>query len=106
MAFSAGTQPSGYVHPKAIQALAEIGISHEGKSKHTDNFREFNFDLVVTVCSSAEQNCPVWLGQGEKIHCGFEDPADATGTDEEIMKVFRKVRDQIAEEIPKLLLKH
>ncbi len=105
-AVSAGTDPSGYVHPKAIQALAEMGIEHQGESKHTDNFRDVEFDLVVTVCDSAAENCPVWLGKGKKVHCGFEDPAEATGTEAETMDVFRKVRDQIAQEIPELLKTH
>jgi arsenate reductase (thioredoxin) len=98
-AFSAGTEPSGYVHPLAIKALSEIGIQHEGMSKHTDEFREVDFDLVITVCGDAAEKCPIWLGRGAKQHIGFIDPADATGTDEEKMKVFRKVRDEIGEQI-------
>ncbi|RME06693.1 MAG: arsenate reductase ArsC [Anaerolineae bacterium] len=102
-AFSAGTQPSGYVHPKAVQALAEIGIQHQGESKHADRFREMDFDLVVTVCDDAAENCPVWLGKGRRVHQGFQDPAKASGSEEEIMQVFRRVRDQISEQIPALL---
>jgi len=102
-AFSAGTNPSGYVHPKATAALAEIGIYHKGESKHTDEFRDANLELIITVCDSADKNCPIWLGKGEKIHCSFEDPAEAAGTEEEIMNVFRMVRDQIAKEIPLIL---
>jgi arsenate reductase len=102
-AYSAGTQPSGYVHPKALLALSEIGINWEGQSKHTDAFRDADLDLVVTVCDDAAENCPVWLGEGRKAHLGFPDPAKATGTDEEIMAVFRQVRDDIAEQIPALL---
>jgi len=102
-AFSAGTVPSGYVHPKAIQVLDEIGISHEGESKSIENFREMDFDIVVTVCDDAAENCPVWLGKGERVHLGFPDPARAEGTDEEVLAVFRSVRDAIAQKVPELL---
>ena len=103
IAESAGTQPAGYVHPKAIAALAEIGIHHEGESKHTDRFQDFEFDLVVTVCDDAAENCPVWLGKGQRVHIGFPDPAKAEGTAAEVMQVFRTVRDAIEEKIIKLL---
>ena len=102
-AFSAGTVPTGYVHPNAIRALAEIGIEHVGRSKHVDEFRDSEFDLVVTVCDSAAEECPVWLGRGKRIHLGFPDPAQAEGTDEQIMAVFCQVRDDIARKIPELL---
>ncbi len=59
-AVSAGTQPAGYVHPKAVQALAEIGIEHNGRSKHASEFRNMPLDLVVTVCDSAAEECPLW----------------------------------------------
>jgi len=91
-AVSAGTQPAGYVHPNAIKALEEIGIEHKGTSKSTDQFRGVDFDLVVTVCDDAAENCPVWLGKGKRVHLGFPDPAKAEGTDEEVMMVFRTVR--------------
>ncbi len=102
-AFSAGTEPSGYVHPLAIKTLAEIGIQHEGISKNAEDFRHMELDLVITVCDAAAESCPVWLGRGAKEHIGFIDPADATGTEEEKMQVFRKVRDEIAEQIPAFL---
>ena len=105
-AISAGTKPSGYVHPKAIQVLAEIGIDHEGESKTADQYRDLDLDLVVTVCDSAAEECPVWLGKGHKVHHSFPDPAVATGTDEEILGMFRLVRDAIAKEIPTLLRKY
>ena len=101
---SAGTHPAGYVHPLALQALAEIGIAHTGRSKSADEFRNRPFDLVVTVCDDAAENCPVWLGRGQKAHLGFPDPAKATGTDEEILAAFRAVRDDIARKVPALLL--
>jgi len=102
-AFSAGTKPAGYVHPKALEALAEAGIQHEGRSKLADEFKDVNFDLVVTVCDSAAEECPIWLGQGKRTHHSFPDPAKAEGTDEEIMNVFRSVRDDIEKEMVQLL---
>ena len=102
-AFSAGTEPSGYVHPKAIQVLAEIGITHSGESKSTDQIREMDFDLVVTVCNDAAENCPLWLGKGKRIHLGFPDPAKTEGTDEKTVAVFRSVRDAIMQKVPELL---
>jgi arsenate reductase len=103
-AASAGTEPSGYVHPKAIAALAEIGIDWTGHtSKHTDQFRGETFDVVITVCDDAAENCPVWLGPGQRKHLGYPDPAQATGSEEEIMAVFRRVRDDIARQIPAFL---
>lgn len=102
-AVSAGTAPSGYIHPLALKALEEIGISHEGESKNADTYRDVEFDLVITVCDSAAEHCPMWLGRGKKQHIGFIDPAEATGTEEEKMQVFRQVRDEIAEQIPSFL---
>lgn len=98
-AFSAGTQPSGYVHPLALRALAEVGIAHAGVSKSTDIFRGEPFDLVITVCDDAAENCPLWLGQGQRVHIGFPDPAKAEGSEEERMIVFRQVRDDIRDQV-------
>ena len=97
-AVSAGTKPAGYVHPKALAALAEIGIQHEGRSKRVDEFRDAEFDLVVTVCDSAAEECPVWLGKGKRVHHSFPDPALTDNLDD-----FRKVRDDIAKVIPQIL---
>ena len=94
-AFSAGTQPAGYVHPLALRALEEIGIQHHGESKAMERFRGQKFDLVITVCDDAAQNCPVWLGAGQRVHIGFPDPAEAEGTQEQKMAVFRQVREDI-----------
>ena len=102
-ALSAGTEPAGFVHPKALQVLEEINIFHTGRSKSLDDFRGQEFDLVVTVCDQAQDKCPVWLGSGAKIHWAFTDPATANGTDEEILVEFRKVRDQIQAAIPAIL---
>jgi len=102
-AVSAGTKPTGYVHPKALAALDEIGVTHTGRSKSADEFRGAEFDVVVTVCDSAAEECPVWLGSGRRVHIGFDDPAKAEGSDEQVMAVFRRVRDEIAEKIPAYL---
>lgn len=91
------------MHPNALRALREIGIEHQGRSKHADEFRNTRFDLVVTVCDSAAEECPVWLGPGRRVHLGFPDPAKATGTDDEVMAVFRRVRDDIFQKVPDLL---
>ncbi|MHB8086994.1 MAG: arsenate reductase ArsC [Anaerolineaceae bacterium] len=101
-ASSAGTQPTSYVHPKAIQVLQEIGIEHHGESKSTEQFRGVNFDLVVTVCDDAAENCPVWLGKGKRVHLGFPDPAKAQGSEDEITTAFRAVRDDMQNKIQKL----
>jgi len=99
-AFSAGTKPAGFVHPLAIQVLHEIGINHAGYSKSTDQFRDVPFDLVITVCDDAAENCPLWLGKGRKMHIGFADPAKASGSEEEILQAFRMVLQDIARQIP------
>jgi arsenate reductase len=97
-AVSAGTNPTGHVHPKGLEALAETGIQHEGRSKLTDEFRGIDFNLVVTVCDSAAEECPVWLGKGKWLHHNFPDPAKTDNMDD-----FRKVRDDIGREIISLL---
>ncbi len=102
-AFSAGTTPAGYVHPSAIKALSEIGIEHHGVSKPVEQFRDQSFDLVITVCDDAAENCPVWLGKGKRVHIGFPDPAKAEGSEEEVLAVFRAVRDDIRLKIPAYL---
>jgi arsenate reductase len=103
LAFSAGTHPNGFVHPMAIQVLQEIGIVHKGVSKNVEQFRDDEFDLVVTVCDDANEECPVWLGQGKRRHESFRDPAKVQGTEEERLAVFREVRDELVEKIPGLL---
>lgn len=105
-AFSAGTHPQGYVHPLALRALEEIGIHHEGYSKPADEFMDADLDLVVTVCDSAAEECPVWLGKGNRVHRGFRDPFGTQGSEEEQMQVYRAVRDEIARDIPILLREH
>ena len=93
---SAGSHPAGYVHPKAIAALKEIGIDISAHtSKHMNTFLERDVTTVITVCGNADQACPMVPGQVHRHHWGFDDPAHATGTEEEIMNDFRRVRDQI-----------
>ena len=103
-AFSAGVEPTGRVNPDAIGALAEIGIQHVGESKHVNRFLNDEFDLVVTVCDDAAENCPVWVGKGKREHLSFPDPAKVTGTDEEKLAAFRRVLSDISVRIPALLL--
>jgi arsenate reductase (thioredoxin) len=105
-AFSAGSKPAGFIPSQTLAALEEIGIHHAGTSKSMDEFRGQDFDLVVTVCDSAAEECPVWLGKGKQIHHGFPDPAKAQGTDDEVMQVFRSVRDDIEREMLKLLAQY
>ena len=102
-AFSAGSQPSGYVHPLAIKALAELGIDHHGRSKNLNEFTGQSFDVVITLCDQEDDACPVWLGKGKKLHNPFPDPAKVNGSDAEKMAAFREVRDGIATELARLL---
>lgn len=97
-AFSAGTKPAGYVHQKALQVLHEIGISHTGVSKLAEQFRDVEFDKVITVCDSAAEECPLWVGKGIRLHHNFPDPAV---TDQ--IEDFRNVRDAIIAALPSLL---
>jgi arsenate reductase len=93
---SAGSNPSGYVHPLAIRAMEEIGLDiSDHQSKHLDEFLEEEVETVITVCGNADQVCPLFPGQINRHHWGFDDPAHATGTEEEQMAVFRRVRDEI-----------
>ena len=102
-AFSAGTKPTGYVHPFALTVLEEIGISHQGWSKNVSQYHNQEFDLVVTVCDSAAEDCPVWLKPGRQIHLSFVDPAQFQGDEEFVLGKFRQVRDEINKKIPQLL---
>lgn len=101
--FSAGTHPSHKIHPKAVDAMKEIGIDLEGQTPESvDKYLGQAFDFVITVCGNAKETCPVFSGEVKHhLHIGFEDPADATGTDEEVLAEFRKIRDEIREEFQK-----
>ncbi len=93
---SAGSKPAGYVHPKSIEVMKEIGIDISGHtSKHLEEFLNRNVDTVITVCGNADQVCPMFPGQVHRFHWGFEDPAHAKGSEEEVLAEFRRVRDQI-----------
>ncbi len=95
--YSAGTAPAERVHPKAVQVMAEVGLDISGnRPKSVDEFLPMSFDYVITVCDHAKETCPVFLGQVKhRLHIGFEDPAEASGTEEEVLAVFRRVRDEI-----------
>ena len=93
---SAGSQPAGFVHPLALKAMDEIGIdisSH--RSKHLNEFLNAPVETVITVCGNADEVCPIFPGQRNRYHWGFDDPARATGTEKEQLTVFRRVRDEI-----------
>ncbi len=93
---SAGSKPAGYVHPLAVKAMGEIGIDISGhRSKHLNEFLKQDVETVVTVCGNADQACPMFPGQVNRYHWGFDDPAHATGTEEEKLAVFRRVRDEV-----------
>ena len=95
--FSAGTKPAERVSRKAISVMKEVGIEiSKNKPKDVSQFLNQSFDYVITVCDNAKETCPVFTGRVKhRLHIGFEDPADASGTEEEIISVFRKVRDKI-----------
>ena len=93
---SAGSRPAGYVHPKAIEVMKEIGIDlSKHHSKHMNEFLARNVETVITVCGNADQACPIFPGQVNRHHWGFDDPAHAGGTEGEIVAEFRRVRDEI-----------
>lgn len=103
-AVSAGSRPAGYVHPLAIRVLWELGLDlSQSRSKHLEEFRDQPFDLVVTVCDNARESCPVFPGAPQTLHWPFPDPAEADGTEEEKLAVFRSVRDAIRERIQAFL---
>lgn len=95
--FSAGTRPAHRVNPYAVRVMAEKGIDITGEHpKLVDQFIRDEFDYVVTVCDGAREVCPVFIGKVQyRLHIGFQDPADATGTEEEILTVYRRIRDEI-----------
>jgi len=98
-AFSAGTGAS-YVNPRAIEVLSEIGVDiSDHRSKNIDEFSGQDFDYVITLCSDANEKCPLFFGGVERTHLGFSDPAKARGTEEAIMAEFRKIRDEIKERL-------
>ena len=95
--FSAGTNPAKKVNPFAVKAMKEVGIDiSNGVAENVDKYLSQSFDYVITVCDNAKETCPVFTGKVKhQLHIGFDDPADAVGTEEEIMPVYRRVRDEI-----------
>ena len=95
--FSAGTNPSDRVHPLAVQVMEEKDISlEENRPEDVVQYLDQSFDYVITVCGNAQETCPVFMGDVKnQIHIGFEDPAEATGNEEEVLAIFRKIRDEI-----------
>jgi arsenate reductase (thioredoxin) len=95
--FSAGSKPAGYVHPLAIKAMKEVGVDiSQHWSKSLEEFLGQRFEYVITVCDNAREACPVFPGVVNQLHWGFDDPAQAQGSDEEKMRVFHRVRDEIS----------
>jgi arsenate reductase len=93
---SAGSKPAGFVHPMAIRVMKEVGIDISlHRSKHLDLFKGQNIETVIIVCGNADQACPIFPGQANRHHWGFIDPAHAQGSEEEVLKVFRQVRDEM-----------
>jgi len=95
--YSAGTEPSSEVHPKAVAVMHELGIDlSTNYPKKVNEFLNEEFDYVISVCGGAKESCPSFIGNVKnRIHIGFDDPADATGTEEEIYSEFRRIRDEI-----------
>ncbi len=95
--YSAGTNPSKIIHPNAVQVMSEVGIDlSKNYPKSVDQFLDEYFDYVITVCDNAKETCPLFIGKvGKKLHLGFEDPAGKTGTEDEILTEFRRIRDEI-----------
>jgi len=98
---SAGTKPADKVNPFAIKAMSEIGIDiSKGVAENVDKYLSQSFDYVITVCDNAKETCPVFMGDVKnRLHIGFDDPADAVGSEEEVMPVYRRVRDEIKKDI-------
>ncbi len=94
---SAGSDPSGYVHPLAIQVMRERGLDISAQqSKHLDDFLSANVETVITVCGNADQACPAFPGQLRRYHWPFDDPAKFEGSEDDVLREFRRVRDELA----------
>lgn len=106
--FSAGTNPSSHVHPKAIKVMSEVEIDlSKNHPKKVNQYLNDPFDFVITVCDNAKETCPIFIGKvGKQLHIGFEDPANAAGTEEEILSEFRRIRDEIKKEFYKFYEKN
>ena len=97
--YSAGTKAEGKTNPHAVTVMKEVGINiSQQQPESVEKYLDKSFDYVITVCDGAKEICPIFTGSVEnRLHIGFEDPADAKGTIEEVLPVYRKVRDQIKE---------
>jgi arsenate reductase len=106
--YSAGTRPEKQVNPYAVIVMKEAGVDMSLQfPKHTDSFIADAFDFVITVCDNAKESCPLFLGEVKKrLHIGFEDPADAKGTDEEKLMVYRRIRDEIKLKFNEFYIQH
>jgi arsenate reductase (thioredoxin) len=106
--FSAGTEPASQVNPNAIKVMSERGIDiSQNHPKNVDEFLSDTWGFVITVCGGANESCPAFLGKVKtRLHIGFEDPADATGSEEEILTVYRTIRDQIETAFLKFYVNH
>lgn len=97
---SAGTHPASEVHPMAVEAMSEIGIDiSSGQPESVDVYEGERWDLVFTVCDNARETCPVFTGAVKQLHVSFEDPAHAVGSEEERRAVFRRIRDEIRDQL-------
>lgn len=98
-AFSAGTEPHG-LNPKAVAVMAEIGIDiGSNLSDHISKYDDHNFNYVITLCGDADEKCPIVVGGVDRIHIGFDDPPKASGSEEEVLNVYRRVRDEIRQQL-------
>jgi arsenate reductase len=103
-AFSAGTHPQG-LNPKAVAVMAEIGIDISGNSSdHISRFDQHEFDYVITLCGDADEKCPVTFGGVCRRHIGFDDPPKAIGSEDEVLNVYRRVRDEIRQDLGRFFL--
>lgn len=102
--YSGGTYPSSHTHPKAVLVMKELGIDiSRAFPQNVDVFLDLDFDYVITVCDNAKQSCPVFQGNVKhQLHIGFEDPADAVGSDLEVLNEFRRIRDEIDRDFKEL----
>jgi arsenate reductase len=99
--YSAGTRPEKAINPRTVVVMNELGIDlSENTPDPVEKYLDQSFDYVITVCDGAKEVCPVFTGHvKQQIHIGFEDPADAVGTDDEVLPVYRRIRDEIKESL-------
>lgn len=104
LAYSAGTHPTGYVHPFVQRVMGEVGVQQDNaRSKHVEEYLNHSFDYVITVCDNAAANCPVFQGPAKRIHWSTEDPTAARGDNEDRLAAFRSVRDGLGQRVDAFL---